>query len=148
MAGNIFLIDSNVLVYAFDSSERAKHEIAKKILKKCFFGDEVYAVSIQNLSEFFVNITKKVEKPIQKNIASNIIKKIIMFNGFVKIEPNVKTVVKAMDISANENASYWDSLVAATMIENSVFHIYTENTKDFLNIKGIEAVNPFVRASH
>ena len=32
------LIDSNVLVYAFDESEEKKHLIAKDLLIKCFTG--------------------------------------------------------------------------------------------------------------
>jgi len=37
---------------------------------------------------------------------------------------------------------FWDALIAATMIENNVFTIFTENTKDFKKIKGITAINP------
>ena len=42
------------------------------------------------------------------------------------------------------NINYWDAFIAATMIENKIFNIYTENTKDFLKIDGIKARNPFV----
>jgi predicted nucleic acid-binding protein len=30
--------------------------------------------------------------------------------------------------------SFWDSLIAATMIENGILNIYTENSKDFNNM--------------
>ena len=62
MKDNISLIDSNILVYAFDSSEKPKHKKAKELLKKCWNGERKFAVSTQNLSEFFVNATKKNRK--------------------------------------------------------------------------------------
>jgi predicted nucleic acid-binding protein len=56
------LIDTNVLVYAYDISEKVKRRIARALL------DEVWdqgggVVTLQNLSEFFVVVTKKVENP-------------------------------------------------------------------------------------
>lgn len=58
------------------------------------------------------------------------------------MEPTKGTLKKAMDISIKKNIEYWDALIAATMIENNISHIYTENIKDF-RIEGITAVNPF-----
>ncbi len=37
--------------------------------------------------------------------------------------------------------SFWDSLLAATMKENNIFNIYTENIKDF-KVPWINAINP------
>ena len=72
-------IDSNILIYAFDKSEAIKHKKAKKLLEKCFGGESRLATSTQVLSEFFVNATKKIEKPISQEAAKNIIGKIIEF---------------------------------------------------------------------
>ena len=52
------LIDTNILVYAYDTSEGTKHDIAKEILKK-IWQDGGGVVCVQNLMEFFVVITKK-----------------------------------------------------------------------------------------
>ena len=143
MKDEIFLLDSNILVYAFDSSEKAKHRVAKELLKLCWLGSTTYAVSIQNLSEFFVNVTKKVDNPISKQEGADIVKKMIEFEGLVKIEPTKETVAKALDIILKSNTSYWDALIAATMVENRIFKVYTENTKDFSKIEAVKAENPF-----
>ena len=136
------LIDTNILVYVFDASEKEKHKIAKKILRKCWNNEENYAVSLQNLSEFFVNVTKKVTKPIPKEKASHIVKSIIDFAGFEKFFPTVETIKKALDLCCNKNINYWDALLIATMQDNSINHVYTENIKDF-QIEGIHPINPF-----
>jgi predicted nucleic acid-binding protein len=52
------LIDTNILVYAYDISESTKHDIAKDILKQ-IWQDGGGVVCVQNLMEFFVVITKK-----------------------------------------------------------------------------------------
>jgi predicted nucleic acid-binding protein len=37
---------------------------------------------------------------------------------------------------------YWDALIAATMRENNIFCIYTENG-DFKSIPWLKVINPF-----
>ena len=146
MKDEVFLIDSNILVYAIDSSEPEKHSIAKDLLGKCFLGQVKYALSLQNLSEFFVVVTKKIKNPISHAEAADIVKKFIAFSGFVKFSQTAKSVSIALDLCVlNTSLSYWDALVGAVMIENGIFAIYTENTKDFSKIAGIKAINPFKR---
>lgn len=140
-----FLLDSNLLVYAFDASEKEKQENAKILLDFCIDGKRKCAVSIQNLSEFFVSVTKKIPKPLSKEEGAKIVKKLIDFEGIIKIKPSEITIMRALDISITSNIHYWDALIAATMLENGIFHIYTENTKDFSKINGIRAINPFAR---
>jgi predicted nucleic acid-binding protein len=65
------LIDTNVLVYAYDVSEKGKRPIARSLL------DEVWdhgggVVTLQNLSEFFVVVTGKVQRPIPVSNARTI----------------------------------------------------------------------------
>ena len=65
------------------------------------------------------------------------------FEGFLKLEPKKETISKAMGISIKNNMNYWDSLIIATMIENEIFNIYTENAKDF-KIDEVKIINPFL----
>ncbi len=144
MSGNIALLDSNILVYAFDSSEKEKNRKAKKLLQGCFLGTAIYAVSIQNLSEFFYTITKKIEFPVSGDIAASLVKKMIEFSGFKVLEPNKFTILRATELYRDKNIPYWDALIIATMMENQIFGILTENTKDFQRAEGITARNPFL----
>jgi len=138
-----FLVDSNILIYAFDRADKKKHLRAKELLTKCWLGEIILVTSLQNLSEFFVNVTKKISKPISETEATDIVKSIIDSRCWTKIAPKPETLLKAMKLSAENKTSYWDSLIAATMIENGIFHLYTENTKDFSKINEITAKNLF-----
>lgn len=136
----LFLVDSNILIYNFDTSEMIKHKIAKRLIDKCFKGEEKFAVSSQNLSEFFSVTTSK--KFLEKKEAIEIISKIIDFMNWIKIDFSHKTVLDAAVLSEEHNMSYWDSLLAATMRQNNIFNLYTENAKDF-KLPWLNSVNPF-----
>ena len=136
----LFLIDSNILVYAYEKEESIKKDEAKNLLKECLLGVKQFAISIQNLSEFVFVTTKKGKLTIDE--AKYFVIKMAQFEGFKKINYSAETIPLALDITQQFKTSFWDSLLAATMKENGIFSIYTENTKDF-KIPWINAVNPF-----
>ncbi|MBI4148693.1 PIN domain-containing protein [Candidatus Woesearchaeota archaeon] len=139
----IALIDTNVLVYAFDNSLAAKRQIAQSLLSKALSESGMFCVSIQNLSEFFAVVTSKIQQPLEKAVAAELVQKLVQFTGIVKIAPRPETVAKAVQFCATQNADYWDALLAATMLEYNIFTVHTENEKDFNKIPGITVINPF-----
>ena len=60
MSGEICLTDTNILVYAYDESEGKRHEICKRLIDEYWRLKKKYGISIQNLSEFYVVITKNL----------------------------------------------------------------------------------------
>ena len=135
----LFLIDSNILVYAFEKEEGIKKDKAKKLLDGCIFGTREFAISNQNLAEFILVVTRKGKLSVEE--AKNLAIKIAQFQGFKKINYDSNTIPIALNIMQDSKASFWDSLLAATMKENGIFNIYTENAKDF-KMPWINAVNP------
>src|SRR3989344_5665856 len=133
-----FLVDSNILVYAFDSSEKEKFEKAKKFLKESMGNGNAF-LSAQNLAEFHVNITKG-KNGIRKKTSIEITE--ALSEQFNIVNYNEKTVVKAIETEDEHKSHFWDSLLAATMQENGIRTIYTENTRDFKKIPWIKAINP------
>jgi len=133
-----FLIDSNMLVYAFDSSEKEKHEKAKNFFKS--IERNKANLSIQNLVEFHNVVTSKIEKPISLDISKKSVSNLAeSFNVF---QYDSETIVEAIDLQKENKIHFWDALLAATMKVNGIKIIYTENTKDFEKIKEIKALNP------
>ena len=122
------LIDSNVLIYAYDQSDKEKHQKAKKLLSACWERKAFFFISSQNLAEFFVIVTSKIKPALSTNEAESIIKDIINFSQWRIISYNEDTILNAIKLHKKH---FWDSLIVATMLENSVFTIYTENMSDF-----------------
>jgi predicted nucleic acid-binding protein len=136
------LIDTNVLVYAYDISERGKRRVARSLL------DEVWeegggVVTLQNLSEFFVVVTRKVENPIPVASARTIIADVVRSRRWLILDRRVETIMRATEFVEHHGAHFWDALIAACMLEHGVRTIVTENERDFKKIPGISVVNPF-----
>lgn len=137
--GNKYLIDSNILVYAYDKSEKQKYAMAEKFMENAW-NDSNAIFSLQNLVEFYAVVTSKIEKPINKEKAKQIL--IDCYQGFEIIHYSYQTVIEAINIQNLHKIGFWDALIAATMEENSIEIIYTENEKDFKKIPWIKVKNP------
>ena len=140
---SIPLIDTNILVYVFDKSEKEKHSACANLLDRCWLEGEKYAVSVQNLSEFYHITTQKIQKPLKKEFAEKIVKRIIEFDNFRVINFDENTVLSAIEINKKYNIHYFDALLAATMRESGIFKIYTEDS-DFKKVPWLEVVDPIV----
>ena len=140
----IQFLDSNVLVYAYDSSEKDKHNIAENLLADCWKRKKVYSLSVQNLSELYVVTTKKITAPVKQEEMKKNIQDIISFSNFNILEINENSILRAIEISAEHGISYWDALIASVMKENGVYCIITENDKDFKKISWLKVINPFL----
>jgi predicted nucleic acid-binding protein len=71
MSGKDFL-DTNALIYAYDSDAGEKHTVAAAILRN-HWETETGIVSVQVLQEFYVNLTRKIPNPLPKPKAMEII---------------------------------------------------------------------------
>ena len=136
----LFLLDSNVLIYAYDKNEDKKREIASNLLSSCFKKERKFALTNQILAEFSSIFLQKGKGDI--NFLRLIINDLLNCFEFIKLIYNEKTILQALTIKEKFKIPFWDSLIIATMKENGIYNIYTENIKDF-NISGINAVNPF-----
>ena len=137
------LIDTNILIYAFDVDEREKNKIASKLVEKVISNEIAIVLSTQNLSEFYYIITKKIPNPLSHQDAKNTISKLIFLSNIKILRIKAVTIIKAIDISIEFNIAYWDALIAAVMQENKISIIITENEKDFKKIPWLTIINPF-----
>lgn len=144
------MIDTNLLVCMFEESYEVKHELAYELLERIMGGQVMAAVSTQILSELFVNLTAEKKKtvvtsPLDVASAEIIIKDIAKTPHFTMFDVKPANVLDAIRLKKSSSASYWDCLIAATMKENSITTIYTED-KEFEKIEGIKVVNLFVKS--
>lgn len=134
------LIDSNVLVYAFTGQDLKKKQTAIKTIQEKIRNNELI-LSIQNIVE-----TSRIckEKALQKIPDEQIIQNIhYLMLGAEIIYYKPQTNAQAVKISTQYMVHYFDALIIATMLENDVHEIITENTKDFDKIPNLKAINPF-----
>ncbi|VVB94727.1 PIN domain protein [uncultured archaeon] len=142
MKDELFLVDTNILVYSLDKSEPEKQKSCSSLIEKCWMQEESYAIALQNISEFYVVVTKKIENPLPTSIARKIVKDIIDFNNWQVISYDEASLITAIDMGIKYKIHYWDSLLCATMKQNGINGIYTENVKDFDKVPWVTAINP------
>ncbi len=135
-------VDTNILVCAFDQSEKKKRQICEKLVRTTFQGESNSYLSNQILGELFVVLTNKVAKPLSKEKASTIVRGFIDSLKWNKTNYDHSTVRRALADAETINISFWDLLIAETMRDAGVRVLLTENTKDFSKVPWIKAINP------
>jgi len=142
MSGSPPLIDTNVLVYLFDADAPKKRRVSKDLVSACWRSEVRYSVSAQNLAEFSVVVTEKVEKPMPVEDVKRFIRDIQGFDGWNVVGYGGETILRAHDIRDRYRVHFWDALLAATMIESGIDTIITEDAH-LLRIPGISVTNPY-----
>ncbi len=144
MTGKPALVDTNILCYAFDISEPDKRAAARRLLERVFQNEETLVVSVQNLAEFAVVTREKMENPLPDDIITRFIEDIIAFDGWTVVRYDAGTVTRAIGISRAAHIHFWDALLVATMHEQGIDTIWSEDAH-FSKIAGLVVKNPFLQ---
>ncbi|MBU0591756.1 PIN domain-containing protein [Candidatus Micrarchaeota archaeon] len=132
------LVDSNILIYAHQKKEHDKHSKCANRVNELIASDDM-VLSIQNLVEFSRVLTEKA------SIDNELVRQYVFdLSETVRIiSYNENTVMDALLFSKQHKIHFFDALLAATMQENGISKILTENLKDFKKIKWLMAESPF-----
>ena len=136
------LVDTNILCYALDAGEPEKRSVAAELLSRCWRSEISLAVSVQNLAEFAVVMTEKVQHPVPDAVVSRFVRDIMSFDGWKVIGYDPGTIMDAVGIQGMFSLHFWDALLAATMKQHNIGTIYTEDSR-FKKIPWITVVDPF-----
>ena len=140
MIDKIFL-DTNVLVYLFDKSEKLKQSKVKRLISEHLQQSKIF-ISVQVINEF-INITSnKIKYPVPAAKQKEIIE--LLNDLFLVSSLNINTSVNALDISIKYKLSFWDSLILSSAIENNCSILFTEDMQDGQYIEDkLKIINPF-----
>ena len=137
MSARTFL-DTNVLVYLFDHDEQSKQQRAREILENAEPGE--FALSTQILSEFYVTVTRKLDRPLDPALATQVID----WLGLLPVVSVDTTLIKsAIQTSRASQLSYWDGLVVAAAARAGCERLFTEDLNDGQEIGPVCVENPF-----
>ena len=134
-----FLVDTNVLVYAYDPADREKQERAVRILEM-LAANRMGSISTQILGEFFVTVTRKIAPPVSLDDA---IRSVVHYTRSWLVHGiDGHVVLEAVEGLRRHHLAYWDSLVWATAKRNGVPNVLSENFQDGRLLEGIRFLNP------
>ena len=132
-------IDTNVLVYAYNSDDPEKQKIAKKLLSEVILKNDVY-ISSQILNEFYSVLSKyKVDHYEIKQYVNEVINSTKVLPVSVLISKN------AFTIKEEYQYSWWDSLVLSSALECNCNFVYSEDMQHGQIIENtLKIINPFL----
>ena len=132
-------IDTNVLVYAYDTHEPRKQERAQTLLKTGI-ETESAVLSAQVLSEFFTVVTRRIPNPLSIQEAEEATD---LVSILPVVEIDLLLVRRAIRIHKHYGITYWDSLIVAAAERSDCTQIFSEDFNPGQSYNGIVAVNPF-----
>jgi len=113
--------------------------IAADILRELWHSGQG-VLSTQVLQEFFVTVTKKIQKPLKVNYAREIINDLLKWEVVIN---NGESIISAIDIHIKYKYSFWDSMIIDAAIMGGATLIYSEDFQDGQTIGGLRIRNPF-----
>jgi predicted nucleic acid-binding protein len=134
------LVDTNVLVYAYDRSEPQKQQQALAVLDQ-LAQDNAGALTTQILAEFFVTVTRKLAAPLSAADAYTRIENLLL--AWMVFETSALVVLEAARGVRDHQLSYWDAQIWATA---RLFQLPVVLSEDFATgstLEGVRFVNPF-----
>ena len=140
MSEDRVFLDTNVLVYAFDSSAGEKHRIAQKELSGLWDSGQGL-ISTQVLQEFYVTITKKVPKPVDPIFARVIIQDLLQWKVIINDGPSI---LEAIEIQKKHRFSFWDALVVQAAVKGEADILLSEDFEPGRWVDGLTIRNPFI----
>ena len=133
MSGKTFA-DTNILVYAFSSSEAAKQTKALTVLDECHL-----VVSTQVIREFITVATRKYNQPLSKIITH--VNHISDISNIV--DENIDLIHSALELHKHNNYRFYDCLIIAAALKADCNVLLSEDMQDGQVIGGLTIVNPF-----
>ncbi len=131
-------IDTNILIYAHDVDAPAKREIANQVLDE-LWAERTGALSVQVLQEFYVNVTRKIARPLAKASARRVVDAYAIW----AVDVTPADISNAFRIEDQARIGFWDALIVACALKSGATSILSEDLNAGQRIAGISIVNPF-----
>ena len=133
-------VDTNVLVYAHDRSETRKQPVAQALLDG-LWRDRTGVLSTQVLQEFYVVATRKLDPPMRRAAAREIV---AVYGAWPTVQVDVALVLAASELEERHGFSFWDALVVEAARRSGAGRLMTEDLQAGSRIAGVRIENPFV----
>jgi predicted nucleic acid-binding protein len=139
MSGDRRFVDTNILLYAHDESAGGKRDRARALVEQLWESRDG-CLSVQVLQEFFVNVTRKIAKPLSAELAKEIVADFSRWRLHV---PAADDVLAAIGIHQRTGISFWDAMIVRSAAEIGCTVVYSEDLNAGQEYFGVRVENPF-----
>ncbi len=141
MTGPVF-VDTNVLVYARDTSEPAKQARAADWIAN-LWASRQGRLSTQVLQEFYVTVTRKLDPGMDLLEAREDVNNLLAWRP-IAMDPVL--LQRAWDVQDRFELSFWDALIVAAAHFTGCRYLLSEDLNAGQELDDLRVVNPFSTA--
>ena len=135
----LFFVDTNILVYARDTSESEKQPLAREWLEHLWKTHQG-RISMQVLQEYYQVATRRLEPGLKREIAREDIRDLMAWSP-VAIDRQV--LEHAWVAEEQFRLSWWDALIVGAARQAGCRYLLTEDLQDSQDLDGLTIVDPF-----
>lgn len=132
-------VDTNLLVYRFDTTEPEKQRRAER-WHKHLWRDRSGRLSVQVLQELYSSLTRKLDEPMEPAEARTVVRSLLSWNP-VPVDP--RTIEGAWRLEDRYSLSWWDALIVSAAQIAGCGHLLTEDLSHDQDLDGVRVVDPF-----
>ncbi|OGP75138.1 MAG: twitching motility protein PilT [Deltaproteobacteria bacterium RBG_16_49_23] len=136
------MVDTNVLLYAYDRGEPSKQSQALAVLDHLAV-NRLGVLTSQVLAEFFVNATRRLKPPLTTEEAYGCIQNYLLSWEILDITGPI--VLEAVRGVRSYQMAYWDAQIWASAKMSQIPIVFSEDFGQRAIIEGVSFVNPFGR---
>jgi len=130
--------DTNILMYAHDTSAGVKHERARAVIEG-LWRERSGVISTQVLQELSVNLRRKAGRPLDLKAMREIVTDYLSWEVVVNTG---ESILEALEIEARYLISFWDALVIQAAEAAGVPLLYSEDLSDGQMYGTVRVMNP------
>ena len=136
------LVDTNIVVYAYDLDDPAKHAIAVTLLDR--LADRGRLVLSSQVFNEFCSVMTRPSRPgkLDPDQLTVLLRRLESLGEVVPVTSSM--TFRALGAIRRHGLSFWDALIWAAAAENDVPVIYTEDFQAGRVVEGVRFVYPFV----
>ena len=138
--GERIIVDTNILLYAYDRGQPVKQRRALEVLDHLAL-QRMGVLTSQVLAEFFVNTIKKLQQPLSIEEAYHCIENYLLSWEILDITGAI--VLEAARGVRTYRMTYWDAQIWSSARMNQIPVVFTEDFGPRRIIEGVRFVNPF-----
>ncbi len=139
MSANLEFVDTNIFVYAYDSSDQKKRKKATEILAR-LWENANGCISIQVMQELYVTLTTKLPAPLSRGQAISIVADLSLWKHHVPCAPDI---LESARIQGHYGLSFWDALIITSARKMNCGTLWTEDLNPVQIYDGVKVINPF-----
>ena len=132
-------VDTNVLFYAYDKTAAEKHRLAA-LLVRSLWQQGGAILSAQVLQEFYVNVTRKIPRPLPAARARGVVS---AYCAWHLEQCTCETIMFAAEVQERHQLSFWDGLIVAAAAQAGAELLLSEDLNAGQVIEGVRITNPF-----